>query len=106
MINWVKRILGLEEEANFLDLYKSGSAILDVRTMEEYNQGHITGSICIPLDEIQERMDEINALAKPIIACCRSGRRSGIATKNLRKKGVEIYNGGGWNELGNKLNLL
>ena len=106
MIHWLKKVLKLQDETDFLLLYEKGCTILDVRTLEEFNEGHIDDSVCIPMDEIDVRFEEISKMTFPIIACCRSGRRSGIVTKNLSKKGVEIYNGGGWKELEKDLMII
>lgn len=54
--------------------------IVDVRTPGEFMGGHVAGSINIPLQEIQERLEEVKALPQPIILCCASGNRSGQAT--------------------------
>jgi apurinic endonuclease APN1 len=49
------------------------------------------------------RADDIKKLNKPVIACCRSGMRSGQATSILKQNGIECINGGGWNSLAQKL---
>ena len=48
-------------------------------------------------------INDIKKLNKPVIACCRTGRRSGIAAMILKKHGIEAMNGGGWNSLQSKL---
>ena len=70
--------------------------IVDVRTPGEFMGGHVAGSINIPLQEIQSRLDEIKALPQPIILCCASGNRSGQATAFLKSYGVDCSNGGSW----------
>lgn len=70
--------------------------IVDVRTRDEFQGGHVTGSINIPLQEIAEREAEVMALKQPILFCCLSGGRSGQATNYFKAKGVECENGGGW----------
>ena len=70
--------------------------IIDVRTPGEFMGGHVAGSINIPLQEIQNRADEINALSQPIVLCCASGMRSGQATVYLKSLGVDCENGGSW----------
>lgn len=70
--------------------------IVDVRTPGEFMGGHVAGSINIPLQEIQERLEEVKALGQPIILCCASGNRSGQATSFLRSQGIECTNGGSW----------
>jgi rhodanese-related sulfurtransferase len=56
----------------------------------------VAGSINIPLNEIQMRLDEIKELPQPIIFCCASGNRSGQATGYLKSLGVNCENGGSW----------
>lgn len=70
--------------------------IIDVRTPGEFMGGHVSGSINIPLQEIQNRADEIKALSQPIVLCCASGMRSGQATVYLKSLGVDCENGGSW----------
>lgn len=79
------------------ELITSGKAdIIDVRSPEEFMGGHAEGSINIPLQEIAERIDEIKAIGKPIVLCCASGNRSGLAQNFLSQQGIECYNGGSW----------
>lgn len=70
--------------------------IVDVRTRSEYSGGHIANSLNIPLNEIQERIEELKALSQPLILCCASGGRSGQATHYLKSMGIECENGGSW----------
>ena len=71
--------------------------LLDVRTVEEYEEIRIPGAVNIPLDEVTTRLDEITEAAgdKPIVLVCRSGGRSAMAAQALRGSGVtdiELYN--------------
>lgn len=76
------------------------ASIVDVRTVMEYNMGHLEGSVNIPLDQVQDRVDELKNFSKPLILCCASGNRSGQATWFLKQQGMEeVYNGGGWAEV-------
>jgi len=70
--------------------------IVDVRTRGEYLSGHVDGSINVPLQEIDMRMDELKKLASPLILCCASGGRSSQAHAYLLNKGIECFNGGSW----------
>jgi rhodanese-related sulfurtransferase len=71
-------------------------SIIDVRSYGEFMGGHVVGSINIPLQEIQQRIDEIKVLPQPIILCCASGNRSGQAMMFLRNQGIDCENGGSW----------
>ena len=70
--------------------------IVDVRTPSEFMGGNVSGSINLPLQEIQQRLDEIKNLKVPLVLCCASGARSGMATQFLSNLGIECYNGGSW----------
>ena len=68
-------------------LPRDGSVILlDIRTEEEYRSGHIPGFRNIPLDELRERLSEIEA-GKPVYLTCQSGLRSYIACRILEANG-------------------
>ena len=77
----------------------SSRTIIDVRTAQEFNGGHVNGSINIPLQELQYRLDEIRSMPKPLILCCASGNRSGQATMFLKNCGIDCSNGGSWTNL-------
>ena len=70
--------------------------IVDVRTQGEFMGGNVVGSINSPLQEIQQRIDELKDLKQPLVLCCASGNRSGQATQFLSQMGMECYNGGSW----------
>jgi phage shock protein E len=70
--------------------------IVDVRTRSEFSGGHVSGSINIPLQEIQNRMEELKSLTQPLVLCCASGVRSSQATNFLIQQGIVCYNGGSW----------
>lgn len=77
-------------------MHHTPKTIIDVRTPAEFMGGHVAGSINIPLNEIDERIEEIRALPQPIVLCCASGGRSGSATAFLSREGIDCYNGGSW----------
>lgn len=70
--------------------------IVDVRTREEYLGGHVVGSVNIPVQELGNRINELKELKEPLILCCASGGRSGMATQALSQAGFECYNAGSW----------
>ncbi len=68
--------------------------ILDVRTSMEYKQGHIKGSVLIPVQKLQARIKELEEYKnQDILIYCASGNRSTVASKILIDKGFKrIYN--------------
>lgn len=78
------------EDADLLP--RDGSVtLLDTRTAEEYAQGHIDGFINIPVDELRQRLEELDS-AKPVYVICQSGLRSYIASRILTGNGFDCYN--------------
>ena len=76
------------QEAKELMDTQTGYIILDTRTQEEYDQGHIPGAILIPYDEVLEKAEGIlTEKDQLILVYCRSGRRSKIAANDLVKLG-------------------
>lgn len=80
---------------------ENGAVVIDVRTIEEFEEGHVQGSKNIPLNTIGSHLDEIKNLNKPVITCCRSGARSGSAATILKQHGVDAINGGPWGSVAN-----
>jgi len=89
--------------AEVQELVKKDSTVvlLDVRTSSEYTgpQGHIAGTLLIPVQELEQRIGELTKYKKQrIIAVCRSGNRSGQAVSILRAHGFDAVNmAGGMN---------
>lgn len=71
--------------------------LLDVRTLEEYNEGHLEDSTLLPDNEIKEKAESIlSDKNEVILVYCRSGRRSSAASKELIKMGYNnVYDLGG-----------
>ena len=66
--------------------------ILDVRTLEEYNEGHIENAVLIPVSELESRLDELD-IEDEILVYCRSGVRSATASQILVDNGFTgVYN--------------
>ena len=73
-------------------LPRDGSiTLLDTRTPMEYRMGHAKGFINIPVDELRERIDELDK-SKPVYIICQSGLRSYIASRILMGNGFDAYN--------------
>jgi phage shock protein E len=104
MINALKKIFGFGPSVNYAELVKNGAIILDVRSTGEFAGGHIKGSVNISVDTLRNNLAKLKDKNKIIITCCASGMRSASAKSILQSNGfVNVYNGGGWSSLQNKL---
>ena len=76
------------------ELERKGSIIIDVRSPQEFEEGHIEGAISIPEYELKNRVrNEIVNLEEPIIVYCSTGHRSKRAQELLEQMGYkEVYN--------------
>ena len=89
LANGVLKQWHLEDAAT---LPRDGSVtLLDTRTAGEYSRGHIDGFMNIPVDELRERLDELDK-SKPIYVICQSGLRSYIACRILSGNGYDCCN--------------
>jgi phage shock protein E len=77
-------------------LKSEGAMCVDVRSAAEFAHGSAPGTVNIPLQELGGRLAEIPQSA-PVVLCCASGTRSGMAKMMLKKKGYQrVYNIGIW----------
>jgi rhodanese-related sulfurtransferase len=103
MIQLLKRMFGIGTAVDLRALIQSGAQIIDVRSAAEYQSGHIKNSINIPLPDIAASLQKIKK-DRPVITCCASGMRSASAKALLKSNGYsEVYNGGGWMNLQQKI---
>ncbi|ENM3983275.1 rhodanese-like domain-containing protein [Vibrio cholerae] len=80
-------------------MINEGALLIDVRTVEEYAQGHLDTALNWPLSEVETAFNAIEK-ERPIVLYCRSGNRSGIAQKYLLEQGyTRVHNGGGYEEM-------
>lgn len=77
--------------ADELDNLDSDSCLLDVRTQYEHNQGKIEGSIIITLDQLRDRIHELDK-SKTYIVYCHAGLRGYLACRVLSQKGFKVKN--------------
>ena len=86
------------EEVDLDKIIESNNyTIVDVRTPEEYSEGHLVDAINIPYDQIDENIDLDKN--KTILVYCRSGNRSGIAYDILEDLGFKVYDMGAFAEI-------
>lgn len=104
MLDSLKSLIGLGPSVDYKQLVKQGAIILDVRSKGEYQQGHIKGSMHIPVDQLSNNLAKLKSKDVAVITCCASGMRSGMAKKILQANGYkEVHNGGSWMSLQAKL---
>lgn len=99
-MGWLSKILG--PGTDYKALKERNALIIDVRTKPEFDAGHIAGAKHIPLDDLDRHIASLKK-DRPVITCCRSGMRSGVAAKKLKAAGFEVYNGGPWQSLASRL---
>lgn len=96
IISFFSNLFKMKDDVDFATLLQEGAIIIDVRTKSEYKDGHIKGSINMPLDELNNLLVNIKK-DKTIITVCQSGMRSKMAAGILKKNGFDqVYNGGSW----------
>ena len=75
-------------------LINNDAAVIDLRSMEAYSNGHIVNAKSVPMDELAGRMGKLDKLKKkPVIAVCESGITSTKAVNTLRNSGFESVYG-------------
>ncbi len=98
------------EQAKSLIESKPSLIILDVRTQEEYDSDHIEGAILIPVDELENRLDELSKNDE-LLVYCQTGNRSTNAVNILQANGfTKIFhmNDGitGWIQAGSQITTM
>jgi rhodanese-related sulfurtransferase len=103
MFNLIKKLFGMGPSVDYQALMQKGAIILDVRTKNEFQSGHIKGAVNIPVQTLGSNLSKLKK-DRPIITCCASGMRSASAKSILQSNGFnEVYNGGSWASLQSKL---
>jgi rhodanese-related sulfurtransferase len=96
------------EEFDQLRAQHPDTILLDVRSRNEFVQGHIDGSTLVPLDQLSASMTQLAAAEAPIIVICHAGSRAASAASAIRRAGkadVHVLGGGvsSWAGHGRKL---
>ncbi len=73
--------------------------IIDVRTPEEYSDGHYPGSVNIPFSLLPLKLEDLKQQNQEITLCCASGGRSRAAARLLHNAGIECVDAGPWQNL-------
>ncbi len=80
-------------------LLAKGAQIVDVRTKAEFKAAAHPKSINIPLNELEKGSQKLDS-SRPVLICCASGSRSGLAVSILKRKGFkEVHNLGPWHRI-------
>lgn len=98
-MNIFKQIFGGAATADLRGIIEEGAFLADVRTPGEFAEGHVKGSVNIPLDSVPSQLAKFKN-KKNIIVFCRSGNRSGQAKSILEQNGfTNVINGGTWDQV-------
>lgn len=93
LLSW---LFGGSAKQDLSGIIKEGAFLVDVRSSGEFAQGHVKGSVNIPLDNIPSQLAKFKN-RKNIIVFCRSGNRSSQAKLFLEQNGfANVINGGTW----------
>lgn len=96
MFNFIKSLFGSSSSKGLATVMERKPFLVDVRTADEYAQGHPKGSVNIPLDKLLLQIDKFKG-KNDIVVFCRSGNRSSQAHSILTSKGIaNVTNGGTW----------
>lgn len=95
-MTFLKQLFSGGATADLEAIVNKGAFLVDVRTPGEYADGHVKGSVNIPLDTVGTQISKFKD-KKNIIVFCRSGARSGQAKNILQQHGItDVVNGGAW----------
>ena len=104
MFGIFKNIFSNSDTTQMKDIISKGAFLVDVRTPAEFAEGHVNGSVNIPLDQIQNQLTKFKG-KENIVVFCRSGNRSSQAKSILEQNGfTNVTNGGTWQEVNQIIN--
>lgn len=80
--------------AALAEVQARGARIIDVRTLPEWNEGHVPGAVHVPLDQLTAESPALAGQdkAQPVYLICASGGRSKVAANRLAKAGFTAFN--------------
>jgi phage shock protein E len=98
MINFFKKLFSGNSD-KLKQMIQEGAFMVDVRSIAEYNSGHVTGSVNIPVDTISKNLDKFKN-QNGVLVFCASGMRSGVAKTILQNNNVpNVINAGTWSKV-------
>jgi phage shock protein E len=90
---------GSNNSENLAMTVNNGAFLVDVRSPGEFEEGHVKGSVNIPLDQVQNQLAKFKG-KEAIVVFCRSGSRSSQAKSILEQNGfTNVTNGGTWQDV-------
>lgn len=99
MLDIFKSLFGKSESVDLAEVLKKGAFLVDVRTPAEFSQGHVKGSVNIPLNLLATQLSKFKGKDQ-IVVFCQSGMRSSQAKSLLEQNGItNVINGGTWNNV-------
>jgi phage shock protein E len=96
MFNWFNKTASPGAAADAGPAPADLTLVIDVRTQGEFAGGHVQGSVNLPLDRLANDITRlVPDRATPVLLCCRSGARSGMACQMMQQLGyTQVRNGG------------
>ncbi len=81
---------------------KAGAKVIDVRTRDEFDDGHYEGAVNIPVGELARRFGEVGPKNAAYVLYCASGARSAMAAQMMKAQGfTDVVNAGGLDDMPN-----
>jgi phage shock protein E len=103
-MNIFQSIFGGGQSVDLKNVINEGAFLVDVRTPGEFAEGHVKGSVNIPLNTLASQLSKFKN-KKNIVVFCRSGGRSSQAKSILNQKGfTNVVNGGTWHHVNQFVN--
>lgn len=98
-MNIFQSLFGGGPTVDLKNVISEGAFLVDVRTPMEFAEGHVKGSVNIPLNNVATQLAKFKN-KKNIVVFCRSGGRSSQAKSILEQNGfTNVINGGSWNHV-------
>lgn len=93
----LKGVFSPKPKVDYRELINQGAIVVDVRTPQEFSQGHVKGSKNIPLQTLSSNAKKL--AGKEVVLVCRSGARASQAKYVLQQNGIKAHNAGAWQNL-------
>ncbi len=98
-----KTLLGDASSDDIERLLRQGATVVDIRSDEEFKEGHVPGCLHIPLTDLLRQLASIPK-DRPVVTCNAENALSATAAEMLEAHGYEAYDGGGWTRVAHLLN--